>query len=146
MKSPACLWWIHLTFSQKLISRGGWKDYLMTSGHWSMPAWLAKEYQDILIRPVTKIVNKSLSLAVFPKSMKADFVKKWSQHWNSFNSGKNCIRMSIDKPVLLLALSTSATGWKTFAVYQVKYLNRFSPIWIKTSWESVHGIVPNILS
>ena len=40
-----------------------------------MPKWLVKDYLDVLIGSITNIVNKSLSLDVFPRSMKADLVK-----------------------------------------------------------------------
>ena len=40
-----------------------------------MPTWLVKECQHVLINPVTKIVNKSLSLSVFQRFVKAAFVK-----------------------------------------------------------------------
>ena len=39
-----------------------------------MPTWLVKDYLDVLISPITNIVNKSLSLGVFPRSMKAALV------------------------------------------------------------------------
>ena len=37
-----------------------------------MPTWLVKDCLDV---PITNIVNKSLSLGVFPRSMKAALVK-----------------------------------------------------------------------
>jgi len=40
-----------------------------------MPTWLVKDCLDVLINPITNIVNKSLSLGAFPRSMKATFVK-----------------------------------------------------------------------
>ena len=40
-----------------------------------MPAWLLKDCLEVLISPITNIVNESLSLGVFPRSMKAAFVK-----------------------------------------------------------------------
>ena len=40
-----------------------------------MPTWLVKGCLDVLINPITNIVNKSLSLAVFSRSMKAALVK-----------------------------------------------------------------------
>jgi len=40
-----------------------------------MPTWLVKDFQDVLISPISNIVNKSLSLGVFPSSMKAALVK-----------------------------------------------------------------------
>ena len=40
-----------------------------------MPTWLVKDCLDVLINPITNIVNKSLSLGVFPRSMKAALVK-----------------------------------------------------------------------
>ena len=40
-----------------------------------MPTSLVKDCLDVLIRPITNIVNKSLSLGVFPRSMKAALVK-----------------------------------------------------------------------
>jgi len=36
-----------------------------------MLSWVVKEFLDVLISPITSIVNKSLSLGVFPRSMKA---------------------------------------------------------------------------
>ena len=35
-----------------------------------MPTWLVKDCLDVLISPITNIVNKSLSLGVLPRSMK----------------------------------------------------------------------------
>jgi hypothetical protein len=35
-----------------------------------MPTWLVKDSLDVLISPITNIVNKSLSLGVLPRSMK----------------------------------------------------------------------------
>ena len=35
----------------------------------SMPTWFLKDCLDVLISPITNIVNKSLSLDVFPRSM-----------------------------------------------------------------------------
>ena len=35
-----------------------------------MPTWLVKDCLNVLINPITNIVNKSLSLGVFPRSMK----------------------------------------------------------------------------
>jgi len=40
-----------------------------------MPMWLVKYCLDVLISPITNIVNKSLSLGVFPISIKAALVK-----------------------------------------------------------------------
>ena len=40
-----------------------------------MPTWLLKDCLDVLVSPITNIVNKSLSLGVFPTSMKAALVK-----------------------------------------------------------------------
>ena len=40
-----------------------------------MATWLVKYCLDILINPITNIVNKSLSLGVFPRSMKAAHIK-----------------------------------------------------------------------
>jgi len=40
-----------------------------------MPTWLVKDCLDVVIKPITNIVNKSLSLGVFPRSMKAALVK-----------------------------------------------------------------------
>ena len=40
-----------------------------------MPTWLVKDCLDILINPIINIVNKSLSLYVFPRSTKAALVK-----------------------------------------------------------------------
>ena len=40
-----------------------------------MPTWLVKDCLDVLISPITNIVNKSLSVGVFPRSMKAALVK-----------------------------------------------------------------------
>ena len=40
-----------------------------------MPKWFVKDCPDVLINPITNIVNKSLSLGVFPRSMKAALVK-----------------------------------------------------------------------
>ena len=40
-----------------------------------MPTWLVKDCLDVLISPITNLVNKSLSLGVFPRSMKAALVK-----------------------------------------------------------------------
>ena len=40
-----------------------------------MPTWLVTDCLDVLINPITNIVNKSLSLGVFPRSMKAALVK-----------------------------------------------------------------------
>jgi len=40
-----------------------------------MPTWLVKECLDVLIRPITNIVNTSLSLGVFARSMKAALAK-----------------------------------------------------------------------
>ena len=47
-----------------------------------MPTLLVKDYLGILISPSTKIVNKSLSLAVFPRSMKAALAKPLSLTYN----------------------------------------------------------------
>ena len=41
----------------------------------TMLTWLVKDCLDVLISPITNIVNKSLSLGVFPRSMKATIVK-----------------------------------------------------------------------
>jgi len=35
-----------------------------------MPSLLVKVYLDVLINPITNIINKSLSLVVFPSSIK----------------------------------------------------------------------------
>jgi len=40
-----------------------------------MRTWLEKECLGVLISPITKIVNRSLSLGVFPRSIKATIVK-----------------------------------------------------------------------
>ena len=40
-----------------------------------IPTWLVKECQEVLISPLTKIVNRSLSTGVFPSSMKTARVK-----------------------------------------------------------------------
>ena len=40
-----------------------------------MPTWLVKDCLGVLISPITNIVNKSLSLGVFTRSMKAALVK-----------------------------------------------------------------------
>jgi len=40
-----------------------------------MATWLVKDCLDVLISPITKIINKSLSLGVFPRSMKTSLVK-----------------------------------------------------------------------
>jgi len=40
-----------------------------------MPTWLVKDCLDVLINPIINIINKSLSLGVFPRSMKAALVK-----------------------------------------------------------------------
>ena len=40
-----------------------------------MLTWPVKDYLDVLISLITNIVNKSLSLIVFPRSMKAALVK-----------------------------------------------------------------------
>ena len=40
-----------------------------------MPTWLVRECLNVLINSITNIVNKSLSLDVFPRSMKAAIVK-----------------------------------------------------------------------
>jgi len=40
-----------------------------------MPTWLVKDCLDDLISPIRNIVNKSLFLGVFPRSMKAALVK-----------------------------------------------------------------------
>ena len=40
-----------------------------------MPTWLVKDCLDVLINQITNIVNKSLSLGGFPRSMKAALVK-----------------------------------------------------------------------
>jgi len=40
-----------------------------------MATSLVKDCLDVLINPITNIVNKSLSLGVFPKSVKATLVK-----------------------------------------------------------------------
>ena len=40
----------------------------------SSNAFCAVDYLDVLISPITNIVNKSLSLGVFPRSMKAALV------------------------------------------------------------------------
>ena len=40
-----------------------------------VPTWLVKDCLDVLIKPITNIVNKSLSLGIFPRSMKAAIVK-----------------------------------------------------------------------
>ena len=39
------------------------------------PTWLLKDCLDVLISPITNIVNKLLSLGAFPRSMKAALVK-----------------------------------------------------------------------
>jgi len=41
-----------------------------------MPTWHVKDCLDVLISPITNIVNKSLSLGVFPRSMKAALVQR----------------------------------------------------------------------
>jgi len=41
----------------------------------AMPKWLVKDYLNVLISPITNIVNKSLYLGIFPRSMKAALVK-----------------------------------------------------------------------
>ena len=40
-----------------------------------MITWLVKDCLDVLINSITNIVNKSLSLSVYPRSMKAALVK-----------------------------------------------------------------------
>jgi len=40
-----------------------------------MPTWFVNEYQDVLIDPIDKIVNTTLSSGVFPLSPKAALVK-----------------------------------------------------------------------
>jgi len=40
-----------------------------------MLTWLVKDYFGVLIGPIINIVNKSLSPAVFPRSMKAALIK-----------------------------------------------------------------------
>jgi len=40
-----------------------------------MPTWLVKECLDVLIRPITKIANKSLSFGVLPRYMRPALVK-----------------------------------------------------------------------
>jgi len=45
-----------------------------------MPTWLVKDCLDVLISPITNIINKSLSLGVFPRSMKAALVKPLIQN------------------------------------------------------------------
>ena len=40
-----------------------------------MPKWLVKECLDVLITPITNIVNESLQMGVFLKSSKAALVK-----------------------------------------------------------------------
>ena len=40
-----------------------------------MPTWLVKVCLDVLINAIRNIVNKSLSLDVFPRSMKAGIIK-----------------------------------------------------------------------
>jgi len=40
-----------------------------------MPTWLGKDYLNFLISAITKKVNKSLSLGVFPRPTKAALVK-----------------------------------------------------------------------
>ena len=47
-----------------------------------MPTWFVKECQDILICPIAKIVNTSLSSGVFPLSMKAALVKPLTKRHN----------------------------------------------------------------
>ena len=46
-----------------------------------MPTWLVKDCLDVVISLITNIVNKSLSLGVFPRSMKAAFVKPLIKLW-----------------------------------------------------------------
>ena len=40
-----------------------------------MPTWLVKDCLDVLISPITNIVNKSFSRGVFPRSTKAALIK-----------------------------------------------------------------------
>jgi len=40
-----------------------------------MPTWLVKDCLGVPISPITNIVNKSLSLGVFPRSMEAALVR-----------------------------------------------------------------------
>ena len=40
-----------------------------------IPTWLVKDSLDILISPITNVVNKSLSLGIFQRSMKPALVK-----------------------------------------------------------------------
>jgi len=40
-----------------------------------MPTWLVKDCLDVLISPITNIVNKSLSLGVFTSSTKDALIK-----------------------------------------------------------------------
>ena len=50
-----------------------------------MPTWLMKDYLDVLISPITNIVNKSLSLGVFTISNKT-INKKQSMDCNILNN------------------------------------------------------------
>jgi len=60
----------------------------------SMSTWLVKDYLDVLISPITNIVNKSLFLGVFPTSIKADFVKQLIK-----NHSLNCNILNNYRPV-----------------------------------------------
>jgi len=40
-----------------------------------MPSWLLEDCLDVLISPITNMVNKSLPLGVFQRSVKAALVK-----------------------------------------------------------------------
>jgi len=62
---------------------------------------LVKECLDVLITPITKIVNKSISLDVFPRSKKAAFVKPliikktvWTNILNNYRPVSNLTFLS----------------------------------------------------
>jgi len=56
-----------------------------------MLTWLVKDCLDVLVSLITNIVIKSLSLGVFPRSMKAALVKPLIKHSTEIDQGKPAI-------------------------------------------------------
>ena len=82
-----------------------------------MPTWLVKECQDILILPITKIINDSMSMGFFPDSMKIAHVKPLIKKYNL-----DCNALKNFRPVSNLSLLSKLTE-RAVATQLKKYLS-----------------------